>query len=254
MHSPVKRNRNIGTSKQGHGQNNRFRIPDTWMDSKIFYERLNSPVRLKRKVRDKEYKFLIEPTLTDYTHSVTVDDIERIIGLLIGYVHHMDIFVLRQPTRKQVVLSSVWGRLALYYEADACQGTAIIIEAQQINKPVKRSKSLDPATQKELLRLEKDGHKITLGKREFIIESTLESCRSTQLYRTIPHELGHYVDYITSGDTEYSSKPERQKEDYAHRYADEFIEKMVAESKIPFERVFNEKSLSKDGLSKEWFL
>lgn len=254
MHNPVRRSRNIGKAKQGHGQNNRFQIPDTWMDAKVFYERLKSPIMVKRAIRGKEYIFLIEPTLKDYTHPCTVDDIEKLIELFAGDICYIDIIVLRQPSRKQVIMSSVWGRLAFYYEADACEGTAIVIEAQQINKPKTWSKSLGPELQRELSRLKNDGHQIKLDKRKTIIETSLESCRNTQLYRTIPHEVGHYMDFITSGEAGYDLKTKRQKEDYAHRYADDFIENMEADFKIPFDRIFDEKSLANDWLSEEWFV
>ncbi len=79
MRNPTRRNRNIGTAKQGYGQDNRLCIPGSWRDFQIFYEKLNSPVRFTRTVCGKEIAFLVEGTLDDYRHFCTVDDIYRML-------------------------------------------------------------------------------------------------------------------------------------------------------------------------------
>ncbi|MDD9947009.1 MAG: hypothetical protein OXU20_38555, partial [Myxococcales bacterium] len=69
--------------------------------------------------------------------------------------------------------------------------------------------------------------------------STRTTVRNTQLYRTLPHEVGHYVQYhqdveSRAGDDldewgrlndAYFSRPQREREDFAHRYADNFRER-----------------------------
>jgi hypothetical protein len=49
-----RRNRNIGTAKSGHGQNNRMCIPKHWADGHLFYERLENPVAFSRMVGDRK--------------------------------------------------------------------------------------------------------------------------------------------------------------------------------------------------------
>lgn len=253
MHRPERRSRNIGTSRQGHGQNNRLQIPESWRDMHIYYEKLQNPVIVKRFVCDKEYVFLIEPTLIDYTHSCTVDDIERMISLLPSDdVQNVDLIVLRQPTRKQKILSSVWGRLAFFYETEHYSGTAIVLEAQKVDEPLEWSKSVNPERKRELQRLERDGHQIRTDSRKMIIHTNLECCRNTQLYRTIPHEIGHYVDYLNDEDA-FDSKTSKDKEDFAHRYADEFNVKMKKSGKLPFKRIFDEEKIKADDLCVDWF-
>ena len=126
------------------------------------------------------------------------------------------------------------------------------IKNSRSHKPLKWSKSLTPEDAKELKRLERDGHKITLDKRNYVIETTLETTRATQLFRTIPHEVGHNVDFHSTGYNEYCSKPHSEREAFAHRYADEFAE--AKKSFIPFERKFDPVVINDDGLKKEWFL
>ena len=240
MYNPIRRNRNIGTENQGFGQDNRLVIPDSWRDYKVFYERLNSPIMIERKIHNKIFTFLVEPTLEDFKHACTVDDIEKIIRLLpVPDVLYIDLFVLRQPTRKQTILNYPWGRLCFYYEADQCTGKAIVLESQQLKKPIKRNKSLSPDQKKEIDRLRNDGHKIEIGKREIIIKTSINSCRNTQLFRTVPHEVGHYVDFIKSGERKFDSKTNAEKEAYAHRYADNFKENMIEQKNIPFSRILN---------------
>jgi hypothetical protein len=255
MFSPTRRNRNIGTPKQGFGQDNRFQIPDTWHDDKIFYERLVNPVVIKKPIHGKQFVFYVEPTLTDYYHACTVDDIERLLSLLPAKdVLNMDLIILRQPTRKQTILDYPWGRLSLFYEAETCAGPAIVLESQAFNTSIKWSKSLSTEMKDELKRLEGDGHSITRNKRGIIIETSIDSCRNTQLYRTIPHELGHYVDFLKSGKQVYDSKPPLEKEVFANRYAEVFKKKMIEGSKIPFTRIENRTGMIADGLKPEWFM
>jgi hypothetical protein len=46
---PTRRNRNIGTSKQGHGQDNRMVIPSRWPDDRVYFEVLRNPVPVVRR-------------------------------------------------------------------------------------------------------------------------------------------------------------------------------------------------------------
>jgi len=254
-YNPTRRNRNIGTEKQGHGQDNELCIPESWRDLTIFYEKLKSPVSVIRRVSGKDFTFLVEPTLDDYKHCCTVDD----LCTMMSYVkrqdlYHFDLVVLRQPTRKQRLLSDVWGRLAFYYEAGRHKGVAIVLEAQPVKTGRKWSKSLTPDDRKELDRLIADGHLATFGKRHITVESPAGANRSTQLYRTLPHEVGHYAQYarIDSPDR-YDSLTLQEKEAFAHRYADELGARLKDAGEIPFERILVGESLGRDGLKRTWF-
>lgn len=255
MRNPVRRNRNIGTAKQGHGQDNSLEIPESWRDSSVYYEKLVSPVKVRRSIHGKEIIFLVEPTLSDYQHPCTIDDIQRLSEYLPPEdLRGIDIFVLRQPTRKQAILKSLWGRIAYFYEANNCSGVAVILEAQEIDKPLKWSKSLCPEDQLELRRLEKDGHKVTLLKRHVEIDASIDHCRNTQLFRTIPHEVGHYVQYLkVDNDERYDSIPTSEKESFAHRYADDFRSKLEKVDGFPFPRIVSEEGIRSDGLQLGWF-
>jgi hypothetical protein len=114
----------------------------------------------------------------------------------------MQVVVLRQPRRKEEVLASVWGRLSYSAELANGQGKviyagpAITVEAVNPSKRFKFGKSLSADAASELERLVSDGHKLRRGARHHTFDLSLESCRATQLYRTIPHELGHWVDFL----------------------------------------------------------
>ena len=157
-------------------------------------------------------------------------------------------------------MNSVWGRLIYLYEFEGEVQPAIILESQEIGKTLKWSNKLKPDFQKELERLDNDGHNIERTKRGYLIRSTVESIRSTQLYRTIPHEIGHYKHFLEvvgeiedSPDSEtydeYEVRDDKYhnlntdiKEKYAHNYADEFKKQMTKVGVIPFEQMEDEKS------------
>ena len=268
-YNPTRRNRNIGTPKSGYGQNNKLVIPWAWADDRLFYERLVDPIVVPIQVRSMTTRVIVEPTIQGFTHACTIADIQKLLeSLPVEHIKDISAFVLRQPKRKEQILTSVWGRLV--YCADICgfSGPTVYLESQQIDRPLKWSKSLNPQLAHELERLRNDGHRVQKDKRQYIIHSTLDSVRNTQLYRTLPHEIGHYVDYLTKVENpgrdyperwatlneQYHARPSQEKEAFAHRYADDFVTTQTACDSIPFARQFDTDQIRKDGLKPIWFM
>ncbi len=255
-YNPTRRNRNLGTARQGHGQDNRLVIPESWHEDRVFWEKLRDPIVVRREIYSTTLTFLVEPPREDCVHACTVDDVVDILLLLPRTDRlRVKLFILRQPTRKQEILRSCWGRVAYNAEIGPFQGVAIFLEAQNPNEPVIWPKSLDPFGQRDLERLALNGHQIRRTKRHYEIHMTTDSIRDTQLYRTLPHEVGHYVQY--SADLEQGvdhwSRPHLDRERFAHRYADTFSERARREKLIPFPRQINYGRLASDGLRPSWF-
>ena len=256
MKNPTRRNRNIGTEKQGHGQNNELTIPYPAAVSKSFFERLEKYDKVFRTVNGNRFEFVIEKTRSTSEHACTVDDICEIIWHIPPSDYNdLNLIILRQPKRKEETLSPVWGRLIYSYEFEGDYRAAIILEAVNYERKFKWSKSLQPEQQKELERLKSDGHEILDDKRHFIAEYKVDNVRNTQLYRTLPHEFGHYVHYLEeverpgTDEEEYEEWELRNdnyfkistadKEKFAHSYADELIKTLKESRVIPFERIEN---------------
>lgn len=269
--NPTRRNRNIGTTKQGHGQDNKLVIPWSWRDSRSFYEKLLDCQTVSRQISDQPFTFLVESTRRDSIHPCTVDD----IACLLGHVPATDlkglnIVVLRQPKRKEQILSPVWGRLQYFANFGHVSGPAIILEAPDLSKPIRWSKSQTPDFARELERLDEDGHRVVSNRREWIIEPTLESARATMLYRTLLHEIGHWVDWhgsvlgsaaarrhsevdINDLEEKYFARPVSERESAAHRYADALAIQLRKIGIIPFERLLDPNTLKGDKLRVEDF-
>lgn len=263
-----RRNRNIGTAKSGRGQNNRLTIPESWASERLFYEKLNNPVSLTCKIDGNSLTFLIERTHSVFCHACTPQDIKRVLKLIPPeHLAPIKMLVLRQPKKKEQILSPVWGRLHYWSEIEKCSGPAIYLDAQPINKTYRWNKSLTPDDTRELERLERDGHQVRTDRRYHYVTGNLEAVRCTQLYRTLPHEIGHYVDYLKNVTVPagedldkwerlsalYASKPTKDKEDFAHRYATEFMERQVRLGNLPFDRLFDIKQLTESQLNPQWF-
>ncbi len=87
--------------------------------------------------------------------------------------------------------------------------------------------------------------------------------RNTQLYRTLPHEIGHYVDYLekvkessrnepdrrSALEDQYHSRPSKEKEASAHRYADNFRKQKTEEGFLPFDRILDQGNIKQMGMS-----
>jgi hypothetical protein len=72
MRNPVRRNRNIGTAKQGFGQNNKLEISDSYRIVKEFYERLESYKKYKRTINGHNFLFIIEQPRKTSQHACSI--------------------------------------------------------------------------------------------------------------------------------------------------------------------------------------
>ena len=251
--NPGRRNRNVGTKAHGHGTDNKLVIPEARHEHRRFYELLSSYVVVKHRVGDTELRFLIEPTRSGWFYPCTVDDICCMLSHLPSeHVATFDMVVMRQPTRKQRVLSAVWGRAVFVFDTPDFSGAAIVLEAQTV-EPLAWPISLSPERMRELDRLRGDGHEIHKAKRRFEISPTPDSLRNTVLYRTLLHELGHHVDHSGRSAQEWEGRTPTEREDYAHRYAAVMLERLQQLGVMPFSQRIDEEALLKDGLKPGWF-
>lgn len=246
----TRRNRNIGTARRGHGQDNRLVIP-TYQHPELafYYERLRNYVPVPREVHGRQITFLVEETRADCFHSCTVDDVTHVLRFVPpDDLRGVELIVLRQPKRKEEVLNAAWGRWVPYAVIGGkYRGSAIILEAVPPDKPMRWSKSLTPNAAKELERLEADGHSVSAAGKHHTVSLTLESARATQLYRTLLHEIGHHVDHASDANA-FDRKPAHEKEVFAHAYADRLREALRRRGVIPFGRILSPDRIAEDGL------
>jgi hypothetical protein len=266
-YNPIRRNRNIGTAKQGHGQNNRLTIPERW-NGRAWTEELQPHTKIVRTVADRLLTFYVEENHGGCAHACTIADICHLLAQIPAEDWEgISNFVLRQPTLKQRTLSPVWGRLR--YSADLGRpgdkpsdyGPALMLEACRFDHPIKWGLHLDPDDLAEIERLRADGHAVERTKRNYLITPTAESTRATQLYRTLLHEIGHWVDYLEKvkrpddagqGNWDdlrerYFARPADEREAFAHAYADRLRAKLLAAGIIPFAPIADEVSSLKQG-------
>ena len=265
MRDARRRNRNIGTGKSGHGQDNRLVVPEPWADARRFWERIRKPVLVERTVCGQALPFVVEAPRPPFLHPCTVDDLAELIDLLPSSdIRGIAFVALRQPTKKQALLSLVWGRLVYHAEVAGLSGPALILEAQRFPGSVRWPKSLQPWDAAELDLLRSDGHIVSDEVRFYRVASEPTAMRATQLFRTVPHEVGHYLDYrqrvldTRSSEQEFKrnldlfwSRPAREREEFADRYAREFRDKRV--SRVPFPHRFDAVRIKRDGLEPAWF-
>lgn len=252
--NPTRRNRHAGTKAHGHGQDNRLTIPDSWHESRRYFERLDSCVGFVRDVSGHRIRFLVEPTRGGWFHPCTVDDVCTLLaGVAVEELSAIDLIVFRQSTRKQAVLSPVWGRAIWNFDAPGYSGPAIVLEAQS-GKPYRWwSRRPSPESMREFKRLREDGHDVEKSSRGVTVRPTPESLRRTVLYRTLLHELGHHLDHRRFTKVEWESRTTSTKEDFAHRYATEQFLRLRTAGVAPFAAVVDPAGMERDGLGVAWF-
>ena len=254
-YNPLRRNRNIGTAKQGHGQNNDFTIPLVCHADRIWWENLGQDRLVNRNVGSLDLAFIIEDTRADCVHACTVKDVCNLLSLApAADLTSLETFVFRQPTRKQWSVRPAWGRLAysadlgLAGKKDRRQGPATFLKAVNPAKAWRWGRNLGPLDVLEVERLRGDGHVVEDTGKRLLFRSSQESIRATQLYRTLLHEIGHWVDWLMKVDRpaakqsvpyevlsdRYFARPRQVREQFVHRYASEMRERLMKAKRIPF--------------------
>lgn len=254
----VRRNRNIGTSAQGHGQNNRHIIPSICNVGRVWGEQLNPYTLVEREVRGQQLRFFIERNNSSCSHHCSVDDVCNILNALpVTDWVAIKCYIFRQSTQTQRKLKPAWGRIFYYAELGMAGGKTIytgpivILEAQITNLKLKWKKSLTIDDMNELDRLRQDGHEVETTSRYHIISSNSDSIRAIQLYRTLLHEIGHWVNFTQKVEEpnvrpnanfgelldDYFRRSSSEREAFAHHYADEVMAKLLADKIIPFSKI-----------------
>ena len=275
-HDPTRRNRNIGTAKQGHGADNRAVVPRCWQDSTFDWDRAQGSRSVSRKVWGRDMPFLVEPTRSASRHACTVDDVARMLNLLPK--RHLNNYkgiigirgvVFRQPTRQEEQLRGVWGRLCFAVKVNGVYGPVIQLVATEAPLSLRWGRHLKPDEQDELARLQSAAASSDFDGRHHRMTFDLQAIRRVQLFHTIPHEIGHWADMyerveLPSLDADsdaweqawdrYWQRPTQEREVYANRYAMEAVERMRVEGQLPFDRILDVDALEGEGLSREDFV
>lgn len=249
MFNPSRRNRNIGTIQQGYAPQNKLSIPQR-ADGKSYYELLGKYHKQEIVINGHSFLFVLEETREGSLHACSINDIKRMIEYVpVEDYGSLRLIILRQPKRKEEILSSVWGRLIYSFHFENEYYPAIILEATDYSRKLKWDKSLSIASQKELERLREDGHNFIDNGKLWIADLKPENVRNTQLYRTLLHEFGHYVHYITvverpgqkdeeialweQREDQYHTISTAEKEEFAHRYATNLKHRLEKMGVIP---------------------
>lgn len=246
----TRRNRNIGTENQGYSKNNEMVIPMCGFIATVWEKIINFKYKsVLRQIGNKEIAFIVEKTRKDNCHACTIDD----ICLVLKHLPEKDLegisyILLRQPNHKDELLCPVWGKYFYHITLGQYEdGAAVALETYNYKKSLFWSNSLNPDDADEVERLKLDGHPMIRTKRGYKFTPTLETVRAKQLYRTLLHEIGHHVDYITNYEN-HDSKTSKDKEVFAHNYADRMKESFIKQGVIPFDRILDLEQIEKDGL------
>lgn len=272
---PTRRNRNIGTAKQGHGQSNCDKVPLAWDLRRWSWLRGREYSLVKRPLFGLDFPFIVERTLADCVHACTVDDLTHVLRSLSStFFNSGDCLrcirgvVLSQPTRKEMKLRPAWASLCYGVDVDGQWGAVIYISAQQCPTRIRWSRSLSPSNLKELARLRQFSSKARGTKRAHVFDFDLSAVRRMQLSHSLLHELGHYFDMISKVDVPYLldqdelepltqrfwGRTSLERENYAHDFADTMRSLLEEQGVLPFDRILEPSVLESEGLQLDDFL
>jgi hypothetical protein len=146
----------------------------------------------RRALHGQEIAFFTEPTLPGFHHACSIADVLAVLAVLpaddlIGLTS----VVFQQLSRKERMVAPRWGHLSFNEEGD---DATLFLASALPGDVLLWGTSLVPADVTELDRLKSEGHQVQLTERGWEVSSTVASARLTQLQRTVPHEVGHWVD------------------------------------------------------------
>jgi len=248
---PERRNRKIGTADFGWRKQNRMVVPNSWHDEFTFYERLGRHTATEMALLGQPVTFLVEPARPGSTYGCSARDILHVLSQLpADDVAGLKLLVLRQPTRKQELMNGVWGRCVFDARFGRRKGPGIMLESIDQLGRYRWSGKLNLHDRAELTRLAEDGHQIIRQRWGTTIKMTERSVRNTILFRTLLHEVGHWVDWkqrvldVKAAphdpdrkilETAYFARAHFEREQFAHTYAEQHAVRMRASGAIPFE-------------------
>ena len=189
------------------------------------------------EVHGRPIDVAVDRLLDDHVHVCTPDDVgDALLLLPPGDVLGLDLVVLRQPTRKDEALEAAWGRIAWDVEFRGYRGPALMLDAVDLSQTLHWPRSLTPDDVVELERLRDAGFSVQPTRRGHDVQLDATSVHRWLLSRTVPHEVGHWVDYRRrvldplpddASPVEYHAlvdrwmqRPRLEREAFADRYAD----------------------------------
>ena len=194
---------------------------------------------------------LVEPTREKYGYACSPGDVIHLLSrLLASDTSGLSLVVFRQPTRKQELLDWVWGRCLYHADFGRFSGPAIMLEAHDFPALWRYPRALSMELREEVERLRVDGHSVSQDRRGYVLRIDKEAARNTVLYRTLLHEIGHWVHWkeqvtipAAGHDPslehrlidEYFARPSRELEWFAHKYATQKAEELRLCGIVPFQ-------------------
>ncbi|MEZ5809874.1 MAG: hypothetical protein R3D45_00540 [Rhizobiaceae bacterium] len=258
---PERRNRKIGTASAGFKKRNRLTIP---RQGEVEYFEDVKPNRVEEwRLSGLPLFCIYENPRPGCTYGCSPEDVHHLLSHLPqDDLSALEMIVFRQPTRKQSTLNPVWGRLIYVAQIAGHTGSAIILEAVDLETKHTWPRRRDAEDARELERLRGDGHSVEAGKREFAVTFNEDSVRNTILYRTLLHEIGHWVqyaravlskpDHLLEGAYDFHfARPVSERDLFAHSYAGQMAAKLRNQGVIPFEPIVERKTAGRNDGTKD---
>lgn len=254
-YNPTRRNRKIGT--KDHGWRDRidrpFNVPWPIWEWRTPNERWDPDAVTEIEVHGRSVIAVTDSLRKGYTFACSLKDIELVLNALPKQdVEEIGLVALHQFSPKEEIFRSFWGSINYVSNFHGYFGPAIILSSISLVKPwLAWGRHLLPDDQVELDRMRSIGFEIEETKRQYRIYCDPVIVRRSQLLHTLPHEVGHWVDYCklvvepakVSDDPDdaedelferyFVQRPTKDREDAAWRYVREMQPRLK-----PLEKLF----------------
>jgi len=239
--APERRSRKVGSParawRDGPAGRRAYDVPWSARDRRAPSDRWTPEAVVGVEVHGRTIDVVVDQLLGDHVHVCAPEDVGDVLELLPpDDVLGLDLVVLRQPTRKEQTLRPAWGRIAWDVAFRGYRGPALMLDAVALGQTLRWPRSMIPADVEELGRLRAAGFSVRSSRHGHDVRLDAVPVHRWLLSRTVPHEVGHWVDYRRrvldplpddASKAEYDARldrwmqrPHLEREALADRYAD----------------------------------
>lgn len=178
----------------------------------------------RREINGRLFTFLVECLKRHFAYLCTIDEVAEVLRAVPSDdLEGLDLFVFRQPGGGAEYRKCCWGAYAEAYPYRDAVKPAVLLDAVDDSAQMVAVMPLNRANGQIVECLREEGHRVADVGDRYIVTSTKESVRRTQLYRTVFHLVRHHVDYFRG------IRDELDRENRANKYAREMKRKWLAD-------------------------
>lgn len=177
-----------------------------------------------RDINGRLFTFLVECLKRHFVYLCTIDEVADILRAVPqADIEGLELCVFRQPEEGEEPRNCCWGAYTPEFQYHGRRVPAVMLDAVDETGQLVSMRAVDRINEQEIECLREEGHRVADVGVRYIVTSTKEAIRKTQLYRTVFHLVYHHIEFFRG------IKAELDRERLANLYARERKKKWISD-------------------------